>query len=146
MFLWAQSTTFEHWFRWWLGAEQTTSHYLNQWWIVYWRIYASLGLNELSPHIQYLNKENRISNNFSGGALRWLSSWHCDDVTGRSLVVAGSGDLRSGAPHTAHLSTYPILSYLPSCSAFKIFNKNEKISTKRWCTSRYDGQIARWVQ
>ena len=24
-----------------------TSHYLNQWWLVYWCIYASLGLNEL---------------------------------------------------------------------------------------------------
>ena len=22
--------------------------YLNQWWLVYWRIYASLGLNELT--------------------------------------------------------------------------------------------------
>ena len=31
----------------WLGAEQATSHYLNQWWLFYWRIYASLGLNEL---------------------------------------------------------------------------------------------------
>ena len=29
------------------GAIQGTSHYLNQWWLVYWRIYASLGLNEL---------------------------------------------------------------------------------------------------
>ena len=26
-------------------AGQATSHYLNQWWLVYWRIYASLGLN-----------------------------------------------------------------------------------------------------
>ena len=26
---------------------QATSHYLNQWWLVCWRIYASLGLNEL---------------------------------------------------------------------------------------------------
>ena len=26
---------------------QATSHYLNQWWLVDWRIYASLGLNEL---------------------------------------------------------------------------------------------------
>ena len=26
---------------------QATSHYLNQWWLVYWRIYASLSLNEL---------------------------------------------------------------------------------------------------
>ena len=40
-------TIFEHWFRLWLGAGQATSHYLNQWWLGYWRIYASLGLNEL---------------------------------------------------------------------------------------------------
>ena len=26
---------------------EVPSHYLNQWWSVYWRIYASLGLNEL---------------------------------------------------------------------------------------------------
>ena len=30
-----------------LGADQATIHYLNKWWLVYWRIYASLGLNEL---------------------------------------------------------------------------------------------------
>ena len=36
-----------HWFEYWLGAEQATSHYLSQWWIVYWRMHASLGLNEL---------------------------------------------------------------------------------------------------
>ena len=28
-------------------ANQATSHHLNQWWLVYWRIYASLGLNDL---------------------------------------------------------------------------------------------------
>ena len=28
------------------------SHYLNQWWLVYWRIYASLGLNELLAEAQ----------------------------------------------------------------------------------------------
>ena len=27
---------------------QATSRYLNQWWLVHWRIYASLGLNELT--------------------------------------------------------------------------------------------------
>ena len=27
-----QLTIFQHWFRWWLGAVQATSHYLNQWW------------------------------------------------------------------------------------------------------------------
>ena len=43
-----QLTIIQHWFRYWLGASQATSHYLNQWWLVYWRIYASLGLNELT--------------------------------------------------------------------------------------------------
>ena len=38
---------FQHWFRWWFGAYQATSHYLNQWWLDYRAIYASLGLNEL---------------------------------------------------------------------------------------------------
>ena len=47
LFLRFQITIFQHWFRYWLGAVQATSHYLNQWWLVYWRIYASLGLNEL---------------------------------------------------------------------------------------------------
>ena len=47
-------TIFQHWFRWWIGADQAPSHYLNQWWLVYWRIYASLGLNEL----------------------KWIANWH----------------------------------------------------------------------
>ena len=42
-----QLTKFQHWFRSWLGAEQATSHCLNQWWSVYWCIYTSLGLGEL---------------------------------------------------------------------------------------------------
>ena len=33
-----QLSIFQHWF----------SHYLNQWWLLYWRIYASLGLNDLT--------------------------------------------------------------------------------------------------
>ena len=28
------------------------SHYLNQWWLVYWRIYMSLSLNDLKFHIR----------------------------------------------------------------------------------------------
>ena len=47
LFLRVQLSIFHHWFRWWLGAGQVRSHYLNQWWLVYWRTYASLGLNEL---------------------------------------------------------------------------------------------------
>ena len=48
LFLRVQLTIIQHWFRKWLGAGQATSHYLNQWWLVYWRIYASLGLNEFN--------------------------------------------------------------------------------------------------
>ena len=48
LFLRVQLTISQHWFRWWLGAGQATSHCLNQCWLVYWRINASLGLNELS--------------------------------------------------------------------------------------------------
>ena len=46
-----QLTIFLQWFRWWLGAGQMTCHYLNQWWLVYRRIYASLGLNELNSRL-----------------------------------------------------------------------------------------------
>ena len=49
--VWAQLTIFHHWFREWLGADQATSHYLNQWFLCYRRIYASLGLNELMGHL-----------------------------------------------------------------------------------------------
>ena len=43
-----QSTLFQNWLRQWLGAGQATSHCLSQWWLVYWRIYASHGRNELT--------------------------------------------------------------------------------------------------
>ena len=47
-----QLTIFQHWFRWWLGVIQVTSHYLKQWWLVHRRIYESLALNELR-HINW---------------------------------------------------------------------------------------------
>ena len=50
LFLRIQLTIFHHWFRYWLGAVQATSHYLSQWWLVYWSINASLGLNELTNY------------------------------------------------------------------------------------------------
>ena len=59
-----QLTIFQHWFRKWLGAGQATSHYLNQWWLDYWRMYASLGLNELikRPSIWSLCHDSVIIN------------------------------------------------------------------------------------
>ena len=45
LFPWVQLPIFQQWFRQWLGAVQVTSHYQNQWWLVYRRIYASIRLN-----------------------------------------------------------------------------------------------------
>ena len=42
LFLRAQLTIFQHWFRLWLGTGQATSHCLNQWWLVYWRLYKTI--------------------------------------------------------------------------------------------------------
>ena len=50
LFIKYELTIFQHW-SWWLGADQATRHYLNQLWLVCWRIYASLGLNELTTGI-----------------------------------------------------------------------------------------------
>ena len=50
LFLGFELTIFHHWFGLWLGADQATSLYLNQWWSVYWRIYVSFSLNELMPY------------------------------------------------------------------------------------------------
>ena len=47
VFLSVQLTLFHHWFRQWLVPNQATSHFLNQWWLFYGGIYASLSLNEL---------------------------------------------------------------------------------------------------
>ena len=47
MFVVVQLTIIQHWFRWWLGVDQATSHYLNQSWLDYRCIVASFGLNEL---------------------------------------------------------------------------------------------------
>ena len=46
-----QSSIFHHLIRQWLGADQATNHYMNHWWLVYWPIYASLGLNELKERL-----------------------------------------------------------------------------------------------
>ena len=70
LFVRFELTIFQHWFRKWLGAGQATNHYLNQWWLVYWRIYASLGLNELirpSPGHHC--------------ACRWPVTWWCYDIS-----------------------------------------------------------------
>ena len=62
LFLRFELIIFQHWFRKSLDADQATSHYLKQWWLVYWNISASLDVNELkginiilSHHSSYIN-------------------------------------------------------------------------------------------
>ena len=50
LFLRFQLTIFQHWFRWWLGAGQATSHYLNQWWSVYWPGFIATGFFKFPWH------------------------------------------------------------------------------------------------
>ena len=50
LFLRVQLVILKHWYIWWPGADEATSHFLNQWWLFYWRKYASLGLNDTIWH------------------------------------------------------------------------------------------------
>ena len=58
LFLRAQLTKTQHWFRWWLGAEQATIHHLNQCWLnslthicdTSWRWVNSLRSRRKRPH------------------------------------------------------------------------------------------------
>ena len=59
--------------------DQATSHYLNQWWLVYWRIRASLGLNVLRyptnkiQHVCYRMPNIFIFASLKTGALEFWS-------------------------------------------------------------------------
>ena len=53
LFLGVQLTIFQHWFQWWLGTDQMTSHHLNQWGLVYWYLYVSPGLSELMGQLYH---------------------------------------------------------------------------------------------
>ena len=64
LFLKFELTIFQHRFRQWLGAWPAPSHYLNQWWSIYWRIYASLGLNELTGSVDPANWRIGCTNTF----------------------------------------------------------------------------------
>ena len=52
LFLKVQLIRFQHWFRYWLDTDWSTSHFVKQRWLDYWRIYASLGLSGWVKFIQ----------------------------------------------------------------------------------------------
>ena len=55
------------------------NHYLNQWWLIYWRIYASLDLNVIS----YLNDYHRrigVNSTLQAQGILWYSVSHLTHV------------------------------------------------------------------
>ena len=79
LFLMVKSTILHHWFWKWLGADQATSHYLNQ-----WCIYASLGLNELT-HCGLVTQCDIIDPGH-----HWFRSWfdHFDAIRHQAITWA----------------------------------------------------------
>ena len=88
LFLRFQLTILHHWFRLWLGAVQATRYYINQWWLIYWRIYASFGPNEL---MLFLDVSSRLppwlikSEIFTH--VRYLGQTLCCDLRALSLAM-----------------------------------------------------------
>ena len=91
-----QIIIFHHCFRWWLGASQATSHYLKQWWLVDWPMYASLDLNELiinfQAHIKARNAQHSLWNCLLVNATRprW---WLINTGSCNGLVLSGTKPL-----------------------------------------------------
>ena len=102
-------TIFPHCFRYCLGTDQAKNHYLYQWWLVYWRIHASLGLNELNKlsvvinsavlNIIYHNSQSIMCHNaikinlnsltrlFWFQSLTWSREWYIKRFWGVYLIL-----------------------------------------------------------
>ena len=68
--LWFQLAIFQHW----RVAWSVPSHCLNQWWLVYLRIYALVGLNELMYHLQSDGYVFRLNNSFYNLISIWFKT------------------------------------------------------------------------
>ena len=63
-----------------------TSYYLNQWWLIYWRIHASLALIELTPYVlnTCVGGQHRFA--ISITCRHWCGAYHFSDVIMSTLV------------------------------------------------------------
>ena len=136
-FLRLQLPSLQHWFRWWLGAVQATSHDLKQWWLIHWRINASLGLNELMARKRHDTKHSYQTNSrFTLDTLQILSmTWI---MTGKiweiTLDVQNTYISRNGsiAPNHVVITSLCIISF--SLESARISSKvfgNAKCSIQR---------------
>ena len=96
LFLRFQLTIFQHWFRYWLGAVQATSHYLSQWWLDYRRIYVSLSLNELKNFLWQFKTMHKTRRSVAsvGARIGTDDCTHCSAVS--LLVACGVGSFDGG--------------------------------------------------
>ena len=70
-FLKVQSTINQDWFRWWLGAKQATSHYLNLWWTC-----SLVPYGVTRP--QWVNQCRELGQHWFSW---WLDAWwHCPEL------------------------------------------------------------------
>ena len=99
LFLRVKLTIFQHWFRIWRGAVQATSHYRNQWWLDYRRIYASLGLYELINIPLYIQMEDYICGVDHSMPLLLLG----DTGSGKSALMAKVATMAAVAAETSQV-------------------------------------------
>ena len=120
LFLRVQLTIFQHWFRKWLGADKVTNHYLNQWWLVYRRVYASLCLNELSTSVVDTGIWFSIKMSYQ------FRKSHCGDT-----VVIGSSYLHSETSYTGPSGT-KFNEILIEIHTFSFKKMHLKMSSVKW--------------
>ena len=77
----------QHLFRKWLGADQVTSHYLNQWWLAYWQSAKNLNMTQ-----QNMTGENCRS---------MLMSW---DISYKYFIFV-IAHTKNKYPHVVHTDT-----------------------------------------
>ena len=78
-------------------AGQATSHYLNQWWLVCWWIYASLGLNEL------MTRESENNQQGQGTTAKNKIQTHYAYLRSSIVLEIGLRPVWANIPNNAHL-------------------------------------------
>ena len=120
LFLRVKLTIFQHRFRQWLRAVQATSHDLNQCWLVYRRISASLGRNELNSLRPRLNRCPFVDDIFKcifldenkliliRISLKFVPEVRINDILALVQIMAWcqSGDKSLSEPMMVRLSTH----------------------------------------
>ena len=116
------------------GVGQATSHYQKQWWLVYWGIYTSFGLDEITECIYMATAiDNRHPEVSTSGKLLFIS---CESLTlsGRGYIFLAK--LLSDCDSVTCLSEYKS-NYLQVCISLKITVVSNNLLLFYWSDSWY---------